>query len=73
MQAVASGSGSAVGMTDSMTQTLMERVETYEDHHTLRCLALAGRLRLRSNKLVLAYLLCSLHLMALLCGAGGGE
>ena len=42
-QAVDNDSGSTVAMTDSMKQALVSRVESYGEHHTLRCLALASR------------------------------
>lgn len=52
MQAVENDSGSTVAMTDSMKQALVSRVESYGEHHTLRCLALASRAMPSSNELV---------------------
>ena len=49
---MANESGSTVAMTDSMKQSLMDRVESYGDHHTLRCLALASRSMPASNEQV---------------------
>ena len=37
-------------MTDSMKQALVSRVESYGEHHTLRCLALASRAMPSSNE-----------------------
>ncbi|CAK0785211.1 Calcium-transporting ATPase 3, endoplasmic reticulum-type [Coccomyxa viridis] len=43
-------SSSTVQLTGSMKQALMDRVEAYGDHHTLRCLALASRPMPASNE-----------------------
>ena len=32
-----------MALTDSMKQVLMDRVDSYGNHHTLRCLALASK------------------------------
>ena len=51
LQAVANDSSSStVPLTSSMKQALMDRVEAYGDHHTLRCLALASRPMPTSNE-----------------------
>ena len=51
LQAVANdSSGSVVPLTGSMKQALMDRVDAYGDHHTLRCLALASRPLAASNE-----------------------
>ena len=52
-QAVANEGGSTVALTDSMKQALMDRVESYGNHHTLCCLALASRPMPSSNDPVL--------------------
>ena len=50
-QAVANdSSGSTVQLSSSMRQVLMDRVDAYGDHHTLRCLALASRPMAASNE-----------------------
>lgn len=43
MQALVNDSGEAEPMTGAMKRALMDKVEAYGDHHTLRCLALASR------------------------------
>lgn len=51
LQAVANDSSSStVQLTSSMRQVLMDRVDAYGDHHTLRCLALASRPMASSNE-----------------------
>ena len=51
LQAVANDSSSStVPLTSSMKQALVDRVEAYGDHHTLRCLALASRPMPASNE-----------------------
>ncbi len=52
-QAVANESGSTVALTDIMKQVLMDRVDSYGNHHTLRCLALASKPMPSSNEPVL--------------------
>ena len=51
LQAVANdSSSSSVQLTGSIKQALMDRVDAYGDHHTLRCLALASRAMAASNE-----------------------
>ncbi|CAL5220117.1 g2070 [Coccomyxa viridis] len=53
-RAVANESGSTVALTDIMKQVLMDRVDSYGNHHTLRCLALASKPMPSSNEPVQA-------------------
>ena len=51
-----------MALTDSMKQVLMDRVDSYGNHHTLRCLALASRPMPSSNAPVLSPLVLILVL-----------
>ena len=42
-----------MALTDSMKQVLSDRVDSYGNHHTLRCLALASKPMPSSNEPVL--------------------
>ena len=47
-----------MALTDSMKQVLMDRVDSYGSHHTLRCLALASKPLPFSNEPVLPASVC---------------
>ena len=51
-----------MALTDSMKQVLMDRVDSYGNHHTLRCLALASKPMSASNEQVppLSVFVCTL-------------